>query len=527
MQALTQSGRGSISVLRNPDNDFSITALDGNGANALSALGIQTDLTKDPAALNEYEEYAGYYVSGDRAATLANMQGFINADITSRTNAYLDQYKSLVDARKAANDAIDGIKDKYKGTTLGSADSYKTALDAKNEEIKKQEEDIAKITDPDAKRAAEEKLADLKKEASELEEKHADATALAAHEENVKKYDDQIADIETYINVTDNGDGTYSAAATSKLQGEVEDRYYAKAEYAAQAKANGYADLKGNASKVAGEDAVIVLNGARYENSNNTFEINGLTFTALNETKGETITVTTEQDTDGIYDMVKDFLKAYNEIVNEMDKLYNADSAKGYEPLTDEEKEAMSEKEVEKWEEKIKDSILRRDDNLSTVNSALQMIMSAGVEVNGKKMYLSDFGIDTLGYFNAADNEKHAYHIDGDPDDDSTANKEDKLKGMIANDPDTVISFFSGLSKNLYDKMFEMSKSVDGYRSFGNFYDDKKMKSDYDSYKSKIAELEVKLTEYENKWYAKFSKMETALAKMQSNASAVTSLLGG
>lgn len=509
------------------DNDFSITALDGNGANALSALGIQTDLTKDPAALNEYEEYAGYYVSGDRAATLANMQGFINADITSRTNAYLDQYKSLVDARKAANDAIDGIKDKYKGTTLGSADSYKTALDAKNEEIKKQEEDIAKITDPDAKRAAEEKLADLKKEAGELEEKHADATALAAHEENVKKYDDQIADIETYINVTDNGDGTYSAAATSKLQGEVEDRYYAKAEYAAQAKANGYADLKGNASKVAGEDAVIVLNGAKYENSNNTFEINGLTFTALNETKGETITVTTEQDTDGIYDMVKDFLKAYNEIVNEMDKLYNADSAKGYEPLTDEEKEAMSEKEVEKWEEKIKDSILRRDDNLSTVNSALQMIMSAGVEVNGKKMYLSDFGIDTLGYFNAADNEKHAYHIDGDPDDDSTANKEDKLKGMIANDPDTVISFFSGLSKNLYDKMFEMSKSVDGYRSFGNFYDDKKMKSDYDSYKSKIAELEVKLTEYENKWYAKFSKMETALAKMQSNASAVTSLLGG
>ncbi len=509
------------------DNDFSITALDGNGANALSALGIQTDLTKDPAALNEYEEYAGYYVSGDRAATLANMQGFINADITSRTNAYLDQYKSLVDARKAANDAIDGIKDKYKGTTLGSADSYKTALDAKNEEIKKQEEDIAKITDPDAKRAAEEKLADLKKEASELEEKHADATDLAAHEENVKKYDDQIADIETYINVTDNGDGTYSAAATSKLQGEVEDRYYAKAEYAAQAKANGYADLKGNASKVAGEDAVIVLNGAKYENSNNTFEINGLTFTALNETKGETITVTTEQDTDGIYDMVKDFLKAYNEIVNEMDKLYNADSAKGYEPLTDEEKEAMSEKEVEKWEEKIKDSILRRDDNLSTVNSALQMIMSAGVEVNGKKMYLSDFGIDTLGYFNAPDNEKHAYHIDGDPDDDSTANKEDKLKGMIANDPDTVISFFSGLSKNLYDKMFEMSKSVDGYRSFGNFYDDKKMKSDYDSYKSKIAELEVKLTEYENKWYAKFSKMETALAKMQSNASAVTSLLGG
>ena len=75
--------------------------------------------------------------------------------------------------------------------------------------------------------------------------------------------------------------------------------------------------------------------------------------------------------------------------------------------------------------------------------------------------------------------------------------------------------------------MTEMSKSVDGYRTYGNFYDDKKMKSDYDDYTTKIKDLEEKLTDYEDKWYAKFSAMETALAKMQSNANAVTSLLGG
>ncbi len=98
---------------------------------------------------------------------------------------------------------------------------------------------------------------------------------------------------------------------------------------------------------------------------------------------------------------------------------------------------------------------------------------------------------------------------------------------MIASDPDTVISFFTQLSKNMFDKMSDLSKSVDGYRTFGNFYDDKKMKSDYDNYTSKIAEQEKKLAEYEDRWYAKFSAMETALAKMQQNASAVTSLLGG
>ena len=282
------------------------------------------------------------------------------------------------------------------------------------------------------------------------------------------------------------------------------------------------------AYKTVGQDAVIYLNGARYENSTNVFDINGLTFTALSETKeGEKITVTTEQDVDGIYDVVKNFLKEYNSIINEMDKLYNAESAKGYEPLTDDEREAMSESEIEKYESKIKDSLLRRDDNLYTLSNALKSVMSAGVEVNGKSMHLFDFGIDTLSYLNAADNEKNAYHIDGDPDDTDTAGNADKLKSMIANDPDTVINFFTKLSQNLYSKMSDLSKSVDGYRSFGNFYDDKKMKSDYDDYKTKIADLEDKLNDYEDKWYKKFSAMETAMAKMQQNASAVTALLGG
>ena len=179
------------------------------------------------------------------------------------------------------------------------------------------------------------------------------------------------------------------------------------------------------------------------------------------------------------------------------------------------------------WEKKLKDSALRKDESVSDVASALKMVMSEGISVGGKTMYLSDFGIATLGYFNAPDNEKNAYHIDGDADDSDTSGKADKLKGMIANDPDSVISFFTKLSQNLYGKMSDMSKSVDGYRSFGNFYDDKKVKEEYNSYNSKILELEKKLNEYEDKWYKKFSKMETAMAKMQSKTTALTNMLGG
>lgn len=283
-----------------------------------------------------------------------------------------------------------------------------------------------------------------------------------------------------------------------------------------------------DAKKVDGTNAKIFLNNAEFTSTTNVFKINGLTITALQETKpGEEVTLTTENDTSGIYDMIKNFFKEYNELINSMDKFYNNKSGKDYDPLTEEEEYSMSEKKVEDWEKKIKESLLYRDENLSDISSALKSVMSSGFEVNGKTMYLSDFGINTLGYFTAPDNERNAYHIDGDADDENTATAADKLKSMISNDPDSVVSFFTQLSQKLYDEMFDLSKSVNGYRSYGNFYDDKKLTLDYSDYTSKIANLEEKLFAYEDKWYAKFAKMETAMAKMQSNSTAVTNMLGG
>lgn len=284
--------------------------------------------------------------------------------------------------------------------------------------------------------------------------------------------------------------------------------------------------------KMDASDASITLDGVEYTSSRNTFEINGLTINVNAKTDpGESITITTEDDTDGIYDMIKNFFKEYNALINQMDKLYYADSAKGYEPLLDEEKDAMSDSEIEEWEEKIKDSILRKDTSLNTIASKMKTIMMEGVNMaddgeEKKMMYLSQFGINTLGYFVAPENEKNAYHIDGDQDDENTSGNSDKLKSMIANDPDTVVKFFTRLSKNLYEEMTDAMKHTD-YSSAYTAYDDIKMKKEYDDYTVKIKDLEDKLADYEDKWYAKFAAMETAMAKMQQNASAVTSLLGG
>lgn len=272
-----------------------------------------------------------------------------------------------------------------------------------------------------------------------------------------------------------------------------------------------------------GENAKITLNGATFVSSTNVFEINGLTITANAE--AAEFTISTVEDTDGIYDMIKGFLKEYNELINEMDKLYGAESSKGYEPLTDEEKESMSEKEIEKWEEKIKNSILRKDSTLSSVSSAVKSIMSQGIEIKDQMLHLSDFGINTLGYFTAADNEKNAYHIDGDPDDSSTSGNGDKLKTAIANEPEKVVKFFTELANNLYNKLGDMMKKTE-YSSSFTLYDDVSMKEEYDDYKSKITKQEQKITDFEDRYYKKFSAMETALAKMSSKESAISGLLG-
>ena len=281
-----------------------------------------------------------------------------------------------------------------------------------------------------------------------------------------------------------------------------------------------------DAKKIDGCDSKITLNGIEYIGSSNSFSINGLNITAqvvTGDGDANAISITTATDTQGIYDKIKDFLSQYNSLINEITSLYNADSAKGYEPLTDDEKDAMSDTEVEKWEQKIKDSLLRRDDNLESLMSAMTSAMSGAVEVNGKKMYLSNFGIKTLGYLNAPANQQNAYHIDGDEDDENTSGNKDKLMAALSSDPDTVIDFMKQLSTNLYTAIDKQMQS-NSLRSRYSIYNDKEMTSQYTSYTKTIAEWETKISDKEDYYYKKFSKMETALSKLNSQTSSLSGM---
>ncbi|MCR5238007.1 MAG: flagellar filament capping protein FliD, partial [Lachnospiraceae bacterium] len=286
---------------------------------------------------------------------------------------------------------------------------------------------------------------------------------------------------------------------------------------------------------IEGQNAKILLNGAEFESNTNLFQVNGLNITAtkVSEKTGNgdndyaTTNISTQTDVDGAYNMIKDFFKKYNEIINEMDKFYNEKPNKTYEPLTSEEKDAMSKEEVEEWEKKIKDSLLSRDDNLRTLISTLKDGMSKAITLNNGNQYtLSSFGINTLSYFEAADNEKGAYHIDGDSDDDKTKGNDDKLRAALTNNLDDTMNFFNQLAKGVYDALGKQMQRVPDYRSFQTLYDDKLLQKEYDNLTADLKKEEDYLSDYEDKWYDKFAAMEKAMEKVNSKSNALAGLFG-
>lgn len=267
-------------------------------------------------------------------------------------------------------------------------------------------------------------------------------------------------------------------------------------------------------------DAVIKLDGAELTGSSNTFTVNGLTLnltgTTLDKTTGEyeEIQLNVTNDTDTAYKMVKDFVKKYNELLEEMNKLYKADSARGYDPLTDEQKETMTDDEIEKWETKIKDSLLRRDDTLSGIITVMRSSLQTTTEVDGKKYSLSSFGIRTSSDYT----ENGKLHIYGDEDDETYSTQTNMLRAALEENPEAVMKTLAEAGQSLYDAMTKkMAKT--SLSSALTFYNDKKMDDDQKAYKKQISSLEDKLNDLEDRYYKQFTAMEKAMTKMQNSAS--------
>lgn len=287
--------------------------------------------------------------------------------------------------------------------------------------------------------------------------------------------------------------------------------------------ADGKAKIEGNtkAGIVSASDAIVKYNDAEFTSSSNNLTINGLTLNLKDETApDEEIKITVSGNTEAVYNTIKDFIKTYNELLSELNKAYYADSARGFDPLTDEQKASMTEEQIKKWEDKIKDALLRRDDTVGSLINMFRSTLNENVEVNGKKYALSSFGIASQNY-----SEKGILHISGDADDMAVALSDNKLMEALTNDPDTVAAVFNELASKLYSSLMDRMKSTT-LSSALTVYNDKELDKTLTNYKSDLKKMEAKLTDLENRYYKQFAAMESALSSLNSQSSYLSSLFG-
>lgn len=295
----------------------------------------------------------------------------------------------------------------------------------------------------------------------------------------------------------------------------------------------------------AAKDAILSLNGTEIVQSSNSFTING-TNIKLNETHlvGDgPIKFEFKVDSDKIVDKIKGFIGVYNGLVESVSSKLSEKVFRSFTPLTDEQKEAMTEDQVNLWESKSKSGLLRNKGELQSILTKMRRALYDTVE--GAGISLSQIGIETSS--NYKENGK------------LIIKDENKLKSAIETNYSDVVKLFSNESDQRY---LDSANSVERYRENGlgnRLYDiiqdavrttrDENGKkgtllevagikndaSDATSilskkiteYEDRVATLLEYLADKENTYYATFSRVETALAKMESQGNYIASQLGG
>lgn len=263
-----------------------------------------------------------------------------------------------------------------------------------------------------------------------------------------------------------------------------------------------------------GKDAEIVYDNAlSFTSKTNDIEINGLSFTAQSAST-EPVTVSVSQDTSETFDKVKKFIDTYNKLLGEIADKYYAGSASKYDVLTEEKKEAMTDKEVELWNDKIKNSLMRRDTSLEALYSQMRSVMTADYSEpeNGglDKEYslLAQIGI-------ASSNWKDQGKLTID---------EGKLKDLLAKDGDKVSQLISKVAGALEKKLNDLSSLTNDDRTYGSFFNDKLLKRQIKDFDDAADAAQDKYDRMETYYYKKFTAMEKAMQNLNSTNSLFANL---
>ncbi|MBS4219352.1 flagellar filament capping protein FliD [Bacillus sp. FJAT-49711] len=274
-----------------------------------------------------------------------------------------------------------------------------------------------------------------------------------------------------------------------------------------------------------GQNAVFKINGLETQRNSNTFEMSGVTFTlkqTFEATAGvQPVSISIANDTNQVFENIKAFVTQYNELIAEINGKLNEDRYRSYKPLTDDEREELSEKQQEKWEEMARSGLLKGDTVLSSVLSSMRLDMSSVVETNGLFRQLASIGIKTT-----------ANYLEGG----KLEIDEAKLKEAIENDPQSVENLFRGdgttsdrgVVHRLYDTVDASMKKLQEKAGRATSTNQQfTIGRELDNVGKGIDRFEQKLKLTEDRYWRQFTAMEKAIQQANQQSAYLMQQFGG
>lgn len=279
-----------------------------------------------------------------------------------------------------------------------------------------------------------------------------------------------------------------------------------------------------------GTNAVITVDGVTVEHNDNVYELDGITFdfSEVDPTQGEEITVTLGKDYDDIKQAVKDFVNDYNKMIDEITaytkttRPRDSKTKQYYEPLTDEQKEDMSEKEIEKWEELAKQGLLYNDSTVSTVLSKLRSTLYGTVEMeDGSKFGLFNMGIKVASFLDDAEGSKLGkLTLDEEAFDKAFEQHADAIEKLFTDPNEGVMSKLNKtIESAVKDTVASQGTLVRKAGTTGVSAKDNQIYREMERINKRIEQLQKRYDKKEEYWWKIFTNLEKMQAQFMSQQS--------
>ncbi|WP_077624781.1 flagellar hook-associated protein 2 [Sediminibacillus massiliensis] len=264
----------------------------------------------------------------------------------------------------------------------------------------------------------------------------------------------------------------------------------------------------------------IYNNGYEVETTKNSYTLDGVTFNFTDTTDGPA-KVTVNNDVDAALEKIVGFVDKYNELLEKVNESVSEPRYRDYKPLTDAQKEEMSDKQIEQWEERAKSGLLRGDNMLSSGLVSMRQSWYGQIDNESSFSHLSNIGIETS-----------PNYMDGG----KLIVDEEDLRTALREDPQSVYKLFSndvegsgrGIINRLEDSMAGTMDRIQeragkGTQTLEQYTLGKQLK-DIDT---RIDRFQDKLVQTENRYWRQFTEMEKAIQRMNQQSMYLMNQFGG